>query len=168
MGLIALLGLLLVAGCAPSDPPADTVSTEGVRGEALQGTVRIVGSAPMNIQVVLQPEQGRSIRLAGPLLPELERLGGVVVSVEGPVSPAPDPLADRQIEVTSYEIISVDGRPVVMGEIVSVSGNTARLRTSAGEEVVLSAVPAEFKVGQKVWVQGPGSIIVQTYGTIRP
>jgi hypothetical protein len=166
---IAILTLLLLTSCVAAEPPADSVATSPVpAAEGVLGTVRIVGSAPMNVQLILQPENGRGIRVMGPLQAEIERLAGIRVRLEGVISPAPDPMVDRQIEATDYEIISVDGQPVVMGEIVAIHGSSGTLQTADGEEVQLTAIPAEFRVGQKVWVQGPGSIVVQSYGTIKP
>src|SRR5690606_14169876 len=127
-----------------------------------------VGSAPVNIQIVLRTRDGRSVRLTGPLAGELERLTGAEVSVEGGITTSSDPIVDRQIEATAYTIIAIDGLPVVWGEIVSLSGGSALLRTDAGAEVTLSNVPADFAVGQKVWVQGPQGVVVQSHGTIRP
>jgi hypothetical protein len=161
------LAALVLAACAPPGEPQDSMRpVDGVAGEVV-GVVRIVGSAPVNIQVVLDPEQGSPIRIAGPLRAELEQLGGVDVALRGRVVDSPGPLADRQIEVAGYRIVGVDGRPVVMGEIVSISNGTARLRTPDGDEVYLSGVPAAFREGQKVWVQGPRSVAVQAYGLIR-
>jgi hypothetical protein len=132
------------------------------------GVVQIVGSAPVNVQIVLQPPDERAIRLTGELAQELARLGGAEVTVHGTLGPSPDPIVTRQIEVASYEVVAVNGRPVVMGEVVSVGGGGARIRTSDGTEVSLVGAPASFAVGQKVWVQGAHSVAVQTYGTVRP
>jgi hypothetical protein len=148
--------VLLAAGCAS-------------RGNgSLEGTVRIVGSAPVNVQVVLQPDTGSGVRITGPLLAELERLSGVRVTVAGIVSRSPDPIVDRQIAVADYDILSVDGRPVVTGEIVGIEGERARLRMTDGSEVLLSGSPLTFRVGQKVWVQGVETLAVQAYGIVRP
>jgi hypothetical protein len=166
---LCMIGLLLLGACVPRSEPADTLNAVGGQGaEALVGTVRIVGSAPMNVQVVLEPDGGRGVRLVGPLASELQRLAGARVAVRGAIAPSPDPIVDRQIEASGYEILSVNDRPVVMGEIVGVSGEWVRLRTAEGEEVFLSGAPSDFRVGQKVWVQGPRSMAVQSYGTIRP
>ncbi|MEX2583678.1 MAG: hypothetical protein WD766_10410 [Gemmatimonadota bacterium] len=166
---IVLMAVLI--GCAPRGEPTDSIplpEAAAERGEALIGFVRIVGSAPVNVQVVLQPEEGRSVRLVGPLVSELERLSGVLVAVRGEIRESADPIVDREIEATGYEILGVDGQPVVTGEITSISGGTAVLRTEAGHEIVLPAPPGELRVGQKVWVQGPQSLSVQSYGIIRP
>ncbi len=160
----ALLGACAPAGDTPDPGPGPASGAI----ERLVGTVRVVGSAPLNVQVVLQPEQGRSVRLTGPLVPELQRLAGAEVAVMGRVEPAPDPLVDRQVVASDYEILTVNGEPVVMGDIVSISDGWVRLRTPDGEEVFLSGAPAEFRVGQRVWVQGPRSIAVQSFGTLRP
>jgi hypothetical protein len=164
-----LLLSLLLGGCAPQGEPPDTIPAPAAGGtDRAVGTVRVVGSAPLNVQVVLQPESGRAIRLTGPLREELERLSGAEVAVVGRLQPAPDPMVDRQLHATSYEIVAVDGQPVIMGEIEAITDGWVRLRTPDGEIVHLSGAPASFRVGQKVWVQGPRSVVVQTHGTLRP
>jgi hypothetical protein len=166
-GKIGLLFAVLL-GCVPRTEPADTVRSAGGEPASITGTVQIVGSAPVNVQVVLQPDSGGQVRIAGPLLAELQRLSGVEVTVHGYVSRAADPMVERQVEVSTYSVERVNGRPVVMGEVVAIESGRVRLRTADGEEVYLSGAPSDFRVGQKVWVQGPQSIIVQSYGTIRP
>lgn len=165
--MAAFLLLLVVAACTPATEAPDSVPMPS-NADALTGTVRMVGSAPVNIQLVLQPEDGPGVRLAGPLRPELERLTGSVVRVTGPVRPSSDPIVTREVEVTDYDVISIDGRPVIVGEVVSISGGWVRLRTDEGREIYLSGAPETFREGQKVWVQGPDAAIVQSYGTIRP
>jgi hypothetical protein len=164
----SLLALTLLA-CAPRVEPGDSIPPPaGSLPQELTGTVRIVGSAPVNVQVVLRPPSGGDVRLTGPMRAELERLDGAEVAVRGTVRPSRDPLVTREVEVTGYGIVSVDGRPAVMGEVVAVEGGWVRLRADSGEEVYLAGAPSSFRVGQKVWVQGPRSVVVQSYGTIRP
>lgn len=134
----------------------------------MTGVVRIVGSAPVNVQVVLQPEGGGSIRLTGPLRDELANLAGAQVAIRGELTPSPDPLADRELRASGYDILSVDGEPVLSGEIIDVNGDRARLRTASGEEFVLNVPASTFRVGQRVWVQGPQMVTVQSYGVMRP
>jgi hypothetical protein len=160
-------GFLLA--CAPRTEPADTVALAPSGGETmLRGEVQIVGSAPVNVQVVLQRERGGAVRLIGPLAEELANLSGALVEVRGEVATSPDPLVDQQVSVTRYDVVSVNGRPVVLGEIIDVTGDRALLRTAGGEEIHVVGVPGGFRVGQKVWVQGPQSVLMQSYGTIRP
>jgi hypothetical protein len=166
-GLAAVLLVLL--GCvAQTEPPDSTPTPTAAGGDRIVGTVRIVGSAPLNVQVVLQPEAGRAVRLVGPLVPELERLAGLEIAVSGRLERSVEPGTDRQLQASGYEILRVNDEPVVWGEIISLSGGWARLRTDSGEELMLSGAPASFRVGHRVWVQGPRTIAVQTFGTIRP
>jgi hypothetical protein len=159
--------LFLVACVSPQVEPPDTVP--GVdAGDRVTGTVRIVGSAPLNVQVVLQPESGRAVRIAGPLTAEIEKLSGARIAVRGSVEAAPDPMVNRQVQVRSYEILSVDGQPVTMGTVEGHVNNWTLLRTASGELVYLAGPPDRFRTGQKVWIQGPAARIVQTYGVITP
>lgn len=162
--------LAIVPGCTPPGEPADSVPAPVQRSSesTLTGVVRIVGSSPVNVQLVLVTDDQQSVRLTGALAPELEQLAGAEVTVVGRVASSPDPIVSRQVEVTGYRIVAIDGAPVISGEIVSIAGGSALLRTDSGEEVRLMNIPAGFAVGQKVWVQGPRGIVVQTYGTIRP
>jgi hypothetical protein len=161
--------LLLLTACAPAGEPPDSIPSPGAaNGGEIRGIVRIVGSAPVNTQVVIQPEGGRAIRITGALRGELEHLAGIEVTVRGAVTPSRDPMADREVNATAYDIVGVNGRPVVMGEIVEVTEAWARLRTSSGEEILLTAPPTGLRVGQKIWAQGTPTLAVQTYGVIRP
>ncbi len=159
---VAIALVAMATGCA-----AAGVGDGGP--EVHTGTIQVVGSAPVNVQVVLQPEAGPAMRVVGELAGEVARLGSATVTVRGRVSPSPDPIVAREIEATGYQIVAVNGAPVIVGEVVSVdaSGN-ARLRTEDGGEVMVTGAPASFRVGQKVWIQGPRSVTVQSYGTLRP
>ncbi|CAN5666535.1 hypothetical protein BH23GEM6_BH23GEM6_20640 [soil metagenome] len=163
MPIFAIAAILLVSCTTPQAEPADSISGNGDR---LVGTVRVVGSAPVNVQVVLQPESGRAMRIAGPLAPEIEKLAGARVALRGRVESAPDPMVPQQVVVESYEIISVDGQPVTMGTIEGQVNNWTLLRTASGELVYLAGPPEQFRRGQKVWIQGPSARIVQTYGVL--
>lgn len=164
MKMPALLALVLLTACSTAQP--ETVDTIPHGGDRYTGVVRIVGSAPVNVHVVLQPQEGRALQLAGPLASELEQLSGAVVSVRGSVSPSPDPMMDRRIEVESYDIVSVDGQPVISGVVEGRMNDWTLLRTDAGELIYLTGPAETFRAGQKVWVQGPSARIVQSYGVI--
>ena len=80
--LLPILSFMAVACTSPQVERSDTVPTPVAGGEeTVSGVVRVVGSAPVNVQVVLQPETGRGLRLTGPLTDELQRLAGVEVAV---------------------------------------------------------------------------------------
>lgn len=127
----------------------------------------MVGSAPMNTQLTLATTAG-SYRLTGDLAVELTEMVGLEVEVWGEAGSTPDPLAAGSIDVSRYRILDIDGRPVYVGEITRLSSRGATLRTDDGEEIVLSSVPDDFRVGQRVWVQGPEGIAVQTFGILKP
>ena len=166
---LPLITTVALLACTPQAERRDTVPTPASGTEAAaSGTISIVGSAPMNVQVVLRDVDGRVVRLVGPLEPEVRRLAGAEVAVFGPVSSTPDPIVGQQIRVTDFEVLSVDGEPALMGEIVSMDGERAQMRMRDGETVTLIGAPSEFRVGQKVWIQGPRSFAVQSYGVIRP
>ena len=158
---------LMIAACTPRPEPADTIPRgTGGLGE-LTGIVRVVGSAPVNQQVVLETAPGQRTRLVGQLRDELSQLAGLEISVSGRAAPSTDPLADAEIDVATYEIGMVDGRGVILGEIVQVEGREAQLRTAEGDVIYLSGIPNEFRAGQKVWVQGPATVVVQSFGVLR-
>lgn len=152
--------------CAPNAVPSEEGATSAGEPETV-GIVRVVGSAPVDVRVVLQTETGGTIELTGALRDELAALSGAEVAVRGARSSSPDPLASGRIDVREYEIVSIDGESVVVGEIVRIAAGRATLRTERGEEIVLSSYPESFRVGQKVWVQGPSTLAVQSYGVIR-
>ena len=135
-----------------AEPAADRM--EGVVGHS--GT----SEAPM---VRLRPAEGSAVTLTGDLLPELTRLAGVTVAVQGTKSGSG---LMARFAVTSYEVVSIDGERPVVGMLVR-QGDTYRIG-----DVTLAAVPDGLaqNVGGKVWVTGvrEGSTLrVQSFGVIR-
>jgi len=149
--------------CAPQNgaPGASPSTAAAAADTTLVGTVRVVGSAPVNVRVVLQRADGSTTELAGALKDELRALSGAEVEVRGA-------LHGGALTATAYDIRAVDGAPVVMGTVEAIESGTVRLRTAQGEIVYVHGAPASFRAGQKVWVQGPHSVRVQSYGVIRP
>jgi len=148
--------LLALAACMPA-------AGGGASQEAVVGRVVVSGSAPMDVSVVLRAANGSGVRLAGPLLGELTRLAGAEVEVRGA-------MAEGSLRAASYRVLSVDGRPVLVGTVEADPGGGVRLRTEDGRVVALAGPPAELRAGQKVWVQGPGEtrVQVQRFGVISP
>lgn len=165
--LSTLLVFVLAAACSPRAEPADSIPRPPGDLETVSGVVRVVGSAPANTQVVLETSEGGQTRLVGALRDEMAQLAGIEVSVSGHAAASPDPLVDTEIEVVSYEIGMVNGRGVTLGEIVQVENRDAQLRTPEGDIIFLTGIPNEFRVGQKVWVQGPSTLVVQSFGVLR-
>jgi hypothetical protein len=157
MRTLVLIAVVL-AGCTrpASVPPADGAAQE----ERVIGVPASVGSAPMNVRTVVAAEGGGSVSVAGPLAAEIRSLAGARVEVRGRRA------ADRTLVASDYDVLSVNGRPVFMGTVERATDGTLQLRTRTSV-VRLQGAPAAFRPGMKVWVQGPGSVTVQTYGVIR-
>lgn len=155
----ALLLTFALAACAPR-AAAPSPGAEPAP-ERMTGVVRVVGSEPVNVQVVVQEPSGRSVRVDGPLAAELRRLSGVEVEVWG------RPAARQGLEVAGYEVRSVDGAPVQVGGVERAPDGGLQLRTASGV-VRLAGGASALKPGQKVWVQGPATVQVQSFGVIRP
>ena len=157
MRTLVLMALLMGACTRPSAVPAGG----GAQDERVVGVPASVGSAPMNVRTQLTAEGGESLYVTGPLSNEIRSLAGARGAVWGRRA------QDRSLEATNYDVLSVNGRPVVMGVVERASDGSLHLRTSDGKSVRLQGAPAAFRPGMKVWVQGPGNITVQTYGVVR-
>lgn len=154
--------LLMSSACAPRPAGSGAQPVPGAAADStVVGTVRITGSMPMNVSVTIQDDAGGVLRVDGPLTPEVRALAGARVALRGRV-------ADRGIEVRSYDLRAVDGAPAYVGIVEAAPGGGLRLRLEDGRTLMLGATPNRFRVGQKVWVQGPAAVRVQTFGVIRP
>lgn len=129
--------------------------------------MRVVGSAPVDVHVVVQPEDGDAVRVVGALRDEIRRLAGAWVVVHGRGERSAAPVAARQIEASDYEIVSINGEPVLHGTVQGKTGGWTVLRTREGETVYLSAAPESIRTGQTIWVQGQRSLVVQAYGVLK-
>lgn len=157
MRTLVLMAVVL-AGCTR---PASVPPAGGAQEERVIGVPASVGSAPMNVRTVVAAEGGESVYVTGPLAGEIRSLSGARVEVRGRRA------ADRTLVASDYDVLSVNGRPVFMGVVERASDGTLQLRTRNGGTVRLQGAPAAFRPGMKVWVQGPGSVTVQTYGVMR-
>lgn len=170
-GWCLLVTLLLAAACGRPgvEPPDTTPRAAGAAAdlEQVQGVVRVVGSAPVDVHVVVRAQDGDDVRVVGPLRDEIRQLTGAVVRVEGPLEGSGVPVAARQVRASDYEIVSINGEPVIQGVVEGKTGGWTVLRTRSGERVYLGSAPESIRTGQKVWVQGPRSVVVQSYGVIR-
>jgi hypothetical protein len=166
--LILLLGVVM-AGCAPQngEPPNSAPSPQHAADTAvIRGTVAVVGSAPMNVVVLVQDANGESSRVEGPLREEIQRLAHAEVEVSG--IRQPDPMYGSSIRATDYSVRSVNGEPVVTGIVERAADGGMQLRLEDGRTVGLAAGAEQLRLGQKVWIQGPVTVQVRTFGVIRP
>lgn len=132
----------------------------------VRGTVAVVGSAPVDIAVIIRGEEGESSRIQGPLTDEIRRLAGAEVEVTG--IRQRDPRYGHAVAVSHYDVRSVDGRPVVTGVVEQAPDGRLQLRTEDGAVVRLVGGADQIRPGQKVWIQGSATMQVQSFGVIRP
>lgn len=161
---LLLLTLAAMACASPAPEPPQAAAEPAAADTSLVrrvGTVRVVGSAPLNIQVMLQDQGGRGVAIHGPLAREIERLSGVEVEVQGRMH-------QGALEASGYQVRAVDGAPAVMGTVERATDGGLQLRTEQGQILKLSGADAHLRAGQKVWVQGTQTLQVQSYGVIRP
>ena len=156
----------------PADGGTETVTEGG--GEAPEGTSLLEFTGPVTStgtegmrMVNLRADDGSSVGLVGDLAAELARLSGAVVTVRGNEAPAP---ADRGLEVTEYEVVSVNGETPGVGVLERRDG---AYWLGGDPGVRLMGVPDALTqmVGAKVWVTGSSGadgVTVQSYGIIRP
>jgi hypothetical protein len=157
---VLILLIVATAGCVAPSPAPRAAAAGAEAGDSVAGTLRVVGSAPVNVRLVIQSATG-SATVGGPLREELRNLAGAEVTLLGRREGA-------DFVASDYRVRSIDGRPVTLGTVEAADGEYLRLRTSAGEVVYLVGAPAQLQPGQKVWVQGPRGVIVQSFGTVRP
>src|SRR5688500_17851557 len=157
---VLILMIVASAGCVAPAPALPARTSAAQAGDSLAGTLRVVDSAPVNVRLVIQTATG-STNVGGPLGEELRRLSGAEVTLAGRSE-------GSSFVATGYRVRSIDGRPVTLGTVEGPEGLYLRLRTTDGEIVYLVGAPDQLQPGQKVWVQGPRGVVVQSFGTVRP
>jgi|GEM_PF-2214458 hypothetical protein len=159
------VGLVFFAAACARPVPATPAGGEGGsagggREARVEGIVAVVGSAPMDVHVTVRPDAGRSVYVTGPLAAEVRSLAGARVEVRGKEGRG-------SIEATDYDVVSVDGRPVIAGTVERGADGALMLRRRDGSTLRLRGAPASFAPGMKVWVQGTTPGTVQTFGVMR-
>lgn len=157
----ALVGVALAACTRQARVESGPASV----ADTVVGTVRQVGNTPF-VRTVVEGED-TSVTVAGGYEEELARAAGARVRVWG--RPAEGEGPGRNMEVTGYEIVSVDGRRPTVGRLHHESGRGYFVRTGEGEEVALAGVPDDLggRVGAKIWVILGDNGGVQRYGILR-
>ena len=143
------------AAPARSEPNAPSLDT-------VRGIVAVVGAVPIT-HVVVRPPGGGSITLQGPLAREVGVASGADVVVRGRRT------GDRAIEVSGYEVRTVDGVTAITG-MLTAEGDRLVLVTDAGRRYPIARPPAPLRehVGARVWVTGDPSTTIASYGVLRP
>jgi hypothetical protein len=147
-------------GPAPAPtPPSEPAPSTGQ--DTARGVVRVVGSAPVNVSVVLAPEGSTErIRLTGRGATALRALGGVDVVVRGTRT------SSGELDVQSFTVRSVNGEPAVDGVLVA-DGSALAIETDSGRRRIGSPPDAlRGLVGARVWITGRLDSGAITYGVI--
>jgi hypothetical protein len=164
-----LLAGLIMAACAPPNGETNSIPAARQAGPdtvQVHGTVAVVGSAPVDVAVIIRGADGESSRIDGPLAEEIGRLAGADVEVTG--IRERDPRYVQAVHADRYVIRAVDGRPVITGMVEEAPDGRLQLRTEDGTVIRLVNGPDQFRPGQKVWIQGSATVQVQSFGVIRP
>ena len=111
--LPAMAAVLVTTSCAADPRVGQGLARVGEVGpEHADGRVRVVGSRPFS-RTIVQPDSGDALTLSGPYANEIGRLSGARVRVTGRYEDSG--LPERALAATSYEILSVDGDPAIVG-----------------------------------------------------
>ena len=157
--------LSMLVGCGPRQQQGAAPEHRSRSSEQLEGRVYVTGHE-VSSGVTLVVEDGGSMTLVGDLEPELRRLSGATVRVNGTQA---DRGPGRSFEVQDYEVLSIDGEQPSVGILTQTQGATSL----AGRDTVeLASVPKGLrgKEGAKVWVVGPRNgrkLEVLSFGIIR-
>lgn len=162
-----MTALRLMAAAALLGACATTPPSAGERAGGTEGTVRVAGSAPMDVHVLVEPEGEDAVRIVGARRDEIRRLSGARVVVYGTAGDSDHPIATRQIDASDYEIVSVNGEPVLQGVVQGKTAGWTVLLTRDGRTIYLTSVPDTVRTGQTVWVQGQQGLIVQSFGVLK-
>ena len=155
------------APAADSTPKATVPEPRVLPSETVLTGKVVAGGLAASPVTSLQVEGGKPTSLAGPLEPELRRLGGATVWVTGaPGRGAPN----ASFTVSRYEIVSIDGAKPFVGHVLTRDGQPVLAMERDTVSLVSAAVALTGKVGAKVWIVGRrtgNDLTPQTYGVIR-
>lgn len=158
--------LVLVWVACAHDGNGNALARVGEVGPvAVEGRVRVVGNAPFT-HPVIEPEEGPALALTGPYRAEVARLAGATVRVTGRDGHREG--AEAALEVSSYEILSVDGDVPLVGTL---RGEQERwiIRGAGGREREIGFVSEDLAAydGALIWVVLDRNDGVARYGILR-
>ena len=158
---LATITVATTAACSPQNEVDSSPGAE-VATDTVTGTVRRIGNDPF-VRTVVQGDD--TVFVSGDWESEVATLAGAQVTIVGSYTTGDMP--GTYMEVTSYEIVSVDGDVPYVG--VLESDDDGFYLSMDGDEVprltALSPELAEQK-GGKVWVVVTEEGVVQRYGII--
>ncbi|MGH7544973.1 MAG: hypothetical protein ACREKI_02190, partial [Gemmatimonadota bacterium] len=147
-------------------PPAPAASEEIGREMTLTGTVMVVGRAPYE-KVMVLPVDPRlaGVEARGEWREEIRAASGARITVEGSI------VEPGRMRVARYTIVSVDGKPALIGVLESRDGGLYLNVKGEGEsrQVRIEPIPEGLsgRAGAKVWVVLGADGAVEAYGILR-
>ena len=167
--ILTLAGAFLGVACAGArggqsgGAPMPMSEPQAATDTVAQGVVVVTGADPF-AQVVARGAAG-DVALTGALREELATLHGAEVRVRGRPMANRQPRPARAVEVTSYEIVAINGERPYVGELAGRDGGLwlHGMRLAGASDELRGAV------GAKVWVLGrraDGELQVLSYGII--
>jgi hypothetical protein len=118
--------------------------------------------------VARRPADDRAeVLLTGELEPELRRLVGLEVQVEGVSTEGPIPR--ETLDVLRFRVRAAGGMPAMDG-ILERDGDLYRLRLADGSREPIQSPPEALRRhgGARVWIAGPPDAPPASFGVIRP
>lgn len=166
-------------GSAGEEAPPDTLApaegaataepgeTAPAGADTLRGTIAVVGSLPAPMVTLRRGDGEPSVLLRGDATEKLSGLDGIEVQVRGALG-APSALPGPTLEVESFRVRAVEGRPAVDGVVERSPDGGLRLRVAGGEAIPLEDPPGGIadRIGARVWAVGPPGGPVEAYGVI--
>ena len=146
-----LLVSLVTASCSvgSADQSVSMVSPQS----CLTGRVFSVGT-DFDPATILRLDSGEEARITGDQEDNIRVLNGTVMTVCGKL--ATDAIAERAIEVESFELLTVDGMNAYLGTLQEVDGSWQIYHEGNDSPVTLSGVPEQLREAEDslVWVAG--------------
>ncbi len=161
--ILGLAAIALLSACSDAGPtnPAPPVPAAPPAAQLLRGTIVPNPSHVTYPAVLLLTDDGATYQLSGANTVALKSVMHAVVEVQG------SHLGPAQIDVLSFTVLEVQGRPVRDG-ILAQQGPDYVLQLASGEQLGLANVPSglALALGNRVWVAISGDGQVTSYGII--
>jgi hypothetical protein len=160
----ALLAVVWMA-CAHDGAGGGLARVGEVGPVAVEGRIRVIGNAPFT-HPVIEPAEGPTLALTGPYRAEVARLAGATVRVTGRDGRREG--AEAALDVTSYEILSVDGDVPLVGTLHRDPERWV-IRGAGGREREVGFVSEDLAAydGALIWVVLDRNGGVARYGILR-
>lgn len=132
---ILALGLVMLTGACATQQ------------QLLRGRVSVTSMGPRPLTTLVTDTTG-PIALEGPLEPELRRINGAYVEVEGKRTETPP---NGGIDVERYVILEIEGEQPFVGAL---DPTGTRLVTEDGSTLMLEHLPEPIRGATRIWVIG--------------